>query len=56
MIILFYNPCLLVTITINAFSIIRMQTDNTLVLGDYKFKQLENKELLKAKLTVKFTE
>jgi len=32
-----------------------MQTDDTLILGDYKFKQLENKELLKAKLTAKLT-
>jgi len=55
MIILLYNPCLLVTITRNAFRVIRMQTDDTLILRDYKFKQLENEELLKAKLTAKPT-
>jgi len=32
-----------------------MQTDDTLILRDYKFKQLENEELLKAKLTAKPT-
>jgi hypothetical protein len=50
---LLYNLCLLVTITKNAFRVIKMQTDDTLILGDYKFKQLENEELLKAKLTAK---
>ena len=33
-----------------------MQTDNTLILRDYKFKHLENKELINAKLTAKPTE
>ena len=55
MIILSYNPCLLVTITRNAFGVIRMQTDNTLILGDHKFKQIENEELIKANLTAKLT-
>ena len=55
MIILLYNPCLLVTITRNAFRVIRMQTDDTLILRDYKFKQMENEELIKANLIAKLT-
>jgi hypothetical protein len=50
---LLYDLYLLVTTTRNAFRVVRIQIDNTLILRDYKFKQLENEELLKAKLTAK---
>jgi hypothetical protein len=30
-----------------------MQTDNTLILGDSKFKALKHKELAKANITIK---
>jgi hypothetical protein len=32
-----------------------MQTDNTLILGDSKFKALKYKELAKANITTKLT-
>jgi len=51
-----YDPCLLVTANTDAFGVIGMQTDDTLILGDYKFKQLEDDELQKANLIVKPTE
>ena len=48
-----YNLCLLVTITKDIFGVIGMQTDNTLILGNKAFTQLKEKELTKAKLSVK---
>jgi uncharacterized membrane protein YecN with MAPEG domain len=49
---LLYNPCLLVIIAY-AFGLVRMQTDDTLILGDSKFKALKHKELAKANITTK---
>jgi len=51
---LLYNLCLLVIITINAFNVIKMQINNTLILRDYKFKQLKDNKLQKANLIAKF--
>jgi hypothetical protein len=48
-----YDPCLLVTTTKDAFGVVGMQTDDTLILGDRNFVQLENEELQKAKLNAK---
>jgi hypothetical protein len=52
MITLLYNPCLLVII-IYAFGLVEMQTDNTLILKDSKFKALKHKELVKANIIIK---
>ena len=49
---LLYNPCLLVIIAY-AFGLVKMQTDNTLILKDSKFKALKHKELAKANITTK---
>jgi hypothetical protein len=49
-----YNPCLLITKDQEGpFSIVGMQTDNTLILGDNKFVKKERVELKKAKLLAK---
>jgi hypothetical protein len=48
-----YDPCLLITTSKDAFRVIRMQTDDTLILGDDNFIKLEQDELEKAKLSVK---
>jgi hypothetical protein len=53
MIILLYNLCYLVTIITNAFNIIKMQTNNTLILKNCKFKHLKNNKLIKANLIAK---
>src|ERR1700712_1278356 len=45
-----YDPCLLITTTENAFGIVGMQTDDTLILGSEEFSILENDELTKANL------
>jgi hypothetical protein len=47
-----YNPCLLVII-VYAFGLVKMQTDDTLILRDSKFKALKHKELAKANITIK---
>ncbi len=48
-----YDPCLLITTTENAFGIVGMQTDDTLILGSEEFSILENDELTKANLSAK---
>jgi hypothetical protein len=48
-----YNLCLLITITKEAFIVIGIQTDNTLILGDNNFIQQENKELENTKFLAK---
>ena len=49
---LLYDPCLLVTIAY-AFGLVEMQTDDTLILRDSKFKALKHEELAKANITIK---
>ena len=49
---LLYDPCLLVTIAY-AFGLVGMQTDDTLILGDSKFKALKHEELAKANIITK---
>src|SRR5438876_6453707 len=51
-----YDPCLLITAKKEVFGVVGMQTDNTLFLGLKEFATLEDKELEKAKLTVKLRE
>src|ERR1700721_3447884 len=48
-----YNLCLLIIITKGMVGAIRMQTDNTIILSDDKFAELEENKLKKAKLIAK---
>jgi hypothetical protein len=48
-----YDPCLLVTIIENGFSIVRIQIDDIIILADEHFLTLEKNELLNAKFIVK---
>jgi hypothetical protein len=48
-----YDPCLLITKSPERFGIVGMQTDDTLILCDDEFNQLEEDELKKAKFTAK---
>ena len=48
-----YDPCLLLTSESKPFGIVGMQTDDTLILCDDKFSQLEETELQKAGFTAK---
>jgi hypothetical protein len=48
-----YDPCLLITTSKDAFGVIGIQIDNTLILGDDNFARLKQDELEKAKLSAK---
>jgi hypothetical protein len=48
-----YDPCLLITTTKGAFSIVEIQTNNTLILRSKEFDTIEEKELTKAKFSAK---
>jgi hypothetical protein len=48
-----YDPCLLFTNQNESFGVVGMQTDDTLMLGDDRFAELEESELEKAKLMSK---
>ena len=48
-----YDPCLLITIIENGFSIVKMQIDDTTILADEHFLTLKKNELLNAKFTAK---
>jgi hypothetical protein len=48
-----YDPCLLITTTENRFGIVRMQTDDTIILTNEPFSTLEKNELLNAKFITK---
>jgi hypothetical protein len=48
-----YDPCLLISTTKEAFGMVGMQTDDTLIVGSRKFSILEDEELSKAKLRAK---
>jgi hypothetical protein len=48
-----YDPCLLIIITKAAFGVIRIQTDNTLILRSKEFDTIKKKKLTKAKFSVK---
>jgi hypothetical protein len=51
-----YDPCLLVTTIEDGFGIVKMQTDDTIILADEHFSTLEKNELLNAKFIVKSKE
>jgi hypothetical protein len=51
-----YDPCLLITTTENRFSIVGMQTDDTIILTDEPFSILKENELLNAKFITKSKE
>jgi hypothetical protein len=48
-----YDPCLLIIIIKAAFGVIRMQTNNTLILRSKEFDIIEDEELTKAKFSAK---
>jgi hypothetical protein len=48
-----YDPCLLITTKKDEFGIVRMQTDDTLILGLEQFDKTKNKELEKANFNAK---
>jgi hypothetical protein len=48
-----YDPCLLIITTKAAFSVVGIQTDDTLILGSKEFDTIENDELTKAKFSAK---
>jgi hypothetical protein len=56
MIISTYDPYLLITIIENGFSIVKIQTDDTIILADESFSILEENELLNAKFIAKSKE
>ena len=51
-----YDLCLLITTSKDAFRVIRMQTDNTLILRDDNFVKLKQDELEKVKLSAKLVD
>jgi hypothetical protein len=48
-----YDSCLLITITKGAFSIVGIQTNNTLILGSKEFNTIEKEKLTRAKFSAK---
>jgi hypothetical protein len=56
MVISTYDPCLLIITTENGFSIVGMQTDDTIILVDKYFLTLKKNELLNAKFIAKSKE
>jgi hypothetical protein len=56
MTILTYDPCLLITIIEDRFSIIKMQINDIIILANEYFLTLEENELLNAKFIVKSKE
>jgi hypothetical protein len=48
-----YNPCLLITITKTVFGVVKIQTNDTLILRSKKFNTIKDKKLTKAKFSVK---
>jgi hypothetical protein len=48
-----YDPCLLIIIIENGFNIVRMQTDDIIILVNKSFLTLEKNELLNAKFIAK---
>ena len=53
MIISIYNPYFLITTKKKVFSLIKMQTDNTLILALEEFSVLKDNKLSKTKLLIK---
>jgi hypothetical protein len=48
-----YDPCLLITTTKAAFGVVRIQTDDTLILRSKKFDTIKDNKLTKAKFSAK---
>jgi hypothetical protein len=48
-----YDPCLLITTIKTAFSVVKIQIDNTLILRLKEFNTIEEEELTKAKFSAK---
>ena len=56
MIISTYNPCFLITTKKKVFSLIKMQTDNTLILALEEFSVLKDDKFSRTKLLIKLKE
>jgi hypothetical protein len=48
-----YNPCLLIITIKTVFSVVKIQTDDTLILGSKEFDTIKDEKLTKAKFSVK---
>jgi hypothetical protein len=48
-----YDPCFLIIITKAAFGVVKIQTDNTLILKLKEFNTIEKEKLTKAKFSAK---
>ena len=48
-----YDPCFLISTTEDRFDIVKIQTDDTIILTDSQFVSLEDDKLTKAKLLTK---
>jgi hypothetical protein len=48
-----YNPCLLIITIKTVFSVVGIQTNNTLILKSKEFNTIKNKKLTKAKFSAK---
>ena len=48
-----YDPCFLISTTENSFGIVRMQTNNIIILSNDRFAATEKDELIKTKFLAK---
>jgi hypothetical protein len=48
-----YDPCLLIIIIENGFGVVKMQTDNIIILADERFSALKKNKLINAKFITK---
>jgi hypothetical protein len=48
-----YNPCLLIIIIKNGFGIVKMQTNDIIILADERFSALKKNELINVKFIAK---
>jgi hypothetical protein len=48
-----YDPCLLITTTKAAFSVVKIQTNDILILRSKEFNTIKKEELTKAKVSAK---
>lgn len=51
-----YDRCILIATSDYIFSMVRMQTDDTMILSDNKFSGIEKTELAKAGFSAKLKE
>ena len=51
-----YDPCFLISTTEDSFGIVKIQTDDTIILSDDRFAAIKEDKLVKAKFLVKLKE